>query len=98
MTAETALEPILLDVDLSVEEYDLQLDIPTDMEVELETAFKIVEGDIYEGEYAAIPSFDEQVFPTGNKLMKKDFEVTKIPVFRTSNPSGGNTVYIGGMF
>ena len=37
MTNETALEPILLDVDMSVEEYDLEMDSGEEHELEMDS-------------------------------------------------------------
>ena len=94
----TALEPILLDVDLTVEEYDLEIDDGASYDVELDTVIKVITitGDMYDGAYQAIPTFEDQVFMTKNKTMRNDFEVVQIPVSRTANPQGGNTVFIGG--
>lgn len=50
----------------------------------------------YEGEYTVVPElYDAQVLPTRNKAMRDDVIVTAIPVTRTSNPYGGDTVVIG---
>lgn len=94
----TALEPILLDVDVSVEEYDLDVEEAEAYDCDIETVIKVtpIEGDMYDGAYQAIPTFEDQVFLTKNKTMRNDFEVVQIPVSRTANPQGGNTVFIGG--
>lgn len=50
----------------------------------------------YEGEYTVVPElYDAQVLPTRNKAMRDDVIVMAIPVTRTSNPYGGDTVVIG---
>ena len=54
-------------------------------------------GDVYHGAYTAIPTFEQQVFATRGRLMQDDFGVTAIEVSSVSNPSGGNTIYIGGI-
>lgn len=94
----TALEPIYLDVDYSYEEYELIVDDGDEYDVELDTVINVVTvtGDMYDGTYQATPTFEDQVFLTKNKTMRNDFEVVQIPVSRTANPQGGNTVFIGG--
>lgn len=52
---------------------------------------------IYTGPYEAIPSFENQILGTSNKLMTSDVEVEAIYVSSVTNPAGGNTVYIGGI-
>lgn len=54
--------------------------------------------DYYEGAYAARPDWAEQTFATRGKTMRRDFNVTSIPVYDTSNPAGGVTITIGGEF
>lgn len=50
----------------------------------------------YEGEYSVVPQlYDATVLPTRNKAMRDDVIVTAIPVTRTNNPYGGDTVVIG---
>ena len=48
----------------------------------------------YDGEYKVIPSPNEQVLKTANRIMKNDVTITAIPYFDVSNNSGGSTVYI----
>ena len=50
----------------------------------------------YDGSYYVLPSFDSQTLETNGLLMNDDVTVDAIYVSRTSNPSGGITVYIGG--
>lgn len=59
---------------------------------------KVPTGDPYEGEYNVMPSFKDQVLETSQKLMKDDVTVYAIQVSKVGNLSGGNTVYIGGIF
>lgn len=54
-------------------------------------------GEEYDGDYEVIPKFTEEVLKTQNKLMKDNVVVYPIEVARVSNPSGGTTVYIGGI-
>lgn len=49
----------------------------------------------YEGSYAVTPRLYEQSLDTNGKKMKDDVKVYEIPVIRTSNLQGGQTVLIG---
>lgn len=50
----------------------------------------------YLGEYEVEPSVKNQsILETKGKLMIDDVTVKKLPLFKTSNESGGVTVYIG---
>lgn len=51
----------------------------------------------YEGPYRVDPKFEEIVLNTKNKTLKDNVCVNPIDVQRVSNPSGGRTVYIGGV-
>ena len=51
----------------------------------------------YEGPYSADPSFSSQTLETADKHMTRDVVINAIEVSRTTNPSGGTTVYIGGI-
>lgn len=52
---------------------------------------------VYPGPYTINPEFEDQVLDTSQKMMTDDVTVKAIAVSRTSNPSGGITVYIGGL-
>ena len=52
--------------------------------------------DTYDGTYEVTPTFSKQTLNTYNKLMTDDLTVRPIEVSRTSNPQGGNTIFIGG--
>lgn len=62
--------------------------------------YGVGEGDaspIYEGDYNVLPlAFQETVLQTKNKKLVNDIVIKEIPYYETSNPSGGNTVYIAG--
>ena len=51
----------------------------------------------YDGTYEVTPTFSKQTLNTYNKLMTDDLTVRPIEVSRTSNPQGGNTIFIGGI-
>lgn len=50
----------------------------------------------YDGTYEVTPTFSRQTLNTHDKLMTDDLTVRPIEVSRTSNPQGGNTIFIGG--
>ena len=54
-------------------------------------------GEEYDGDYKVTPKFTEEVLKTKNKIMKDNVLVYPIEVARVSNPSGGTTIYIGGI-
>lgn len=54
--------------------------------------------DIYKGDYIVGPSFSTTILETKGKLMISNVTVTPIQVLKTTNLSGGKTVYIGGIF
>lgn len=56
-----------------------------------------VGGDPYTGDYTVNPDFSEKILETKGKAMDEDVTVNPIGVTRVSNPSGGTTVYIGGI-
>ena len=68
-----------------------------DLDVDMGQVMEVPTSPPYKGEYEVIPKFTEEVLKTKNKLMKDNVVVYPIEVARVSNPSGGTTVYIGGM-
>ena len=55
----------------------------------------VVGVDPYMGDYAITPRMFVQTLDTYGKQMTDDVTVNEIPVTRTSNPEGGQTVLIG---
>lgn len=51
----------------------------------------------YEGEYVVNPDFERQTLETANKILTDDITVNPIYVSRTTNKTGGKTIYIGGV-
>ena len=49
----------------------------------------------YTGDYDVTPKFSKTTLATKDKTMADDVTVRAIPVSRTTNPSGGKTIYIG---
>ena len=76
---------------------DMSLSIPVDGETG--TVIKVVERDAptYTGQTVVNPDFDGIVLETAQKIVLSDITVNPIQVSRTSNSSGGTTVYIGGL-
>jgi len=48
----------------------------------------------YEGAYNVTPKTSAQTLPTKEKYLTDDVNVEAIPIYETSNSSGGTTVYI----
>lgn len=51
--------------------------------------------DYYTGEYEVDPTFSSQVLETKDKFMSDDVTINAIAVQSVTNPSGGNTIFIG---
>lgn len=50
----------------------------------------------YSGEYIITPlAFEQTTLETTGKLMRDDVTVLEIPYYRSSNPHGGDTIFIG---
>lgn len=63
--------------------------------VDSDIIIKIADADEYEGEYVIIPlAYDQQILDTKDKLCRENIIVKEVPLWETSNLSGGNTVYI----
>lgn len=82
------------------DESPIKLKVKDESKVSLAVEEQIIFGgggdyEDYDGPYTAVPRFVNQVFDTMDKHMVDDFTVEAIEVSRTSNPSGGKTVYIG---
>lgn len=57
---------------------------------------KVIDGEAgrYEGLYEATPSWDEQVYPTADKVLFDDFTVHSIVKLEVPNIAGGLTLTI----
>lgn len=55
-------------------------------------------GEPYDGPYTVTPDFETQELATKDKILKDNVTVDPIAVARVENPSGGKTIYIGGIF
>lgn len=77
-----------------------------DFRAEITQCFPVLSGNVYratqdggtpyEGPYQVMPKFTHQTLSTKGMKMIDDVTVDPITVSRTSNPSGGKTIYIGG--
>lgn len=74
--------PILMDVDISPEEYYLEIETEHEISVEVGTTIQIVPPGIgyYEGPYVVDPDIVEKTLPTENKLMTDNVIVHEIPM------------------
>ena len=87
LTVDKLLNEFELTVDKLLNEFELIVD--SDIIV------KVANADDYEGEYVIIPlAYDQQVLDTKDKFCKENIIVKEVPLWETSNLSGGNTVYI----
>lgn len=64
---------------------------------EIQKVTEYIGGELYSGAYEVTPNFDTQTLETAKKTLKEDITIHPITVSRTSNQSGGNTIYIGGI-
>lgn len=55
-------------------------------------------GEPYDGPYTVTPDFEKQELATKDRLLKDNVTVDPIAVARVENPSGGKTIFIGGIF
>lgn len=79
-------EAVDFDIAFSGETVDLGVD----------TEIRAVTLEEYDGAYVVIPKVSqEQVLETKNKAMTDNVTVYEIPITRTTNPHGGQTVLIG---
>lgn len=89
-----------LEISLDVDDYDemsFELEVDdADISIDLDMDMDIVTGGaaIYTGAYEVTPNMSEQILETKNKIMADDVTVHQVPVYRTTNVSGGVTVYI----
>lgn len=72
--------PILLDVELSVEDYDLEI-ATDDYDLDFDSAIVVRQftEDDYEGPYVVVPSEQEQTLYTENKVLRKNVTVKEVP-------------------
>lgn len=80
----------------SEDNVDLVIDQGDSLELVMDNGGGESHHDIYNGPYTVYPDpSDIQIFQTNDKLMAQNVLAMPIPFFRTSNSSGGDTIYIG---
>lgn len=92
------ITPIIVPMQVAVSRVQIPMDVSAShvgIPMAVDVAYQLVEGDDYEGPYEVTPHFAEQTLPTYGKLMRDDVTVHIIPVVRTANPYGGDTIVIG---
>ena len=79
--SEQAPDVIYLEVELSVEEYDLEVETGDSYDMELETELVVYEvsGDEYEGPYTVTPTQSTQTLSTAFKTCVNNIVVNPIP-------------------
>ena len=65
------------------------------LNMQLGVAYEMELTPVYDGEYEVTPRIYEQTLETEGKKMNDDVTVYEIPITRTTNPHGGQTVLIG---
>lgn len=66
------------------------------IECEVSQSIGVLYYDHYYGSYKVVPAWNDQELKTKNLVMDDDLVVDAIGMSVTQNPSGGNTVCIGG--
>ena len=91
--------PIEIELDVSVPHIEFSVSSNPAVELGISTAIEVSETPSpipeYTGSYEVTPHFREQMLATNGYRMTDDVTVHTIPVVRTSNPQGGQTVLIG---
>ena len=81
---------IKLDIDTFILKYFLSIRFITVIPPDISGDYPL-----YSGQYTVTPKAKEsQVLPTAKTVLLNDVTVKKVPLYQTSNTSGGNTVYI----
>lgn len=90
----------MIDVRITPKRPRLKIDFPgstkPDIEVDIKAPHSGTEYPFYDGPTTVRPEAHElQILQTEKKAVMENIMVLPIPYFETSNPYGGNTVYIG---
>lgn len=89
---------VVLDGELSLlVAQDGDCDLLTEQDGEIGIITAISDRPAYTGPTEVDPEFNAIVLPTAQKTVLSDITVNAIQVESVSNPSGGRTVYIGGI-
>ncbi len=90
--------PITIPMNISASRQVIPMSVTASRQVipmSLGAAYITIAGEEYDGAYEVIPRLYAQSLDTDGKLMRDDVTVYEIPVTRTTNPHGGQTVLIG---
>ena len=74
------------------------LGTPAAIGIGFHVSVREVGGEPYDGPYTVTPDFETQELATKDRVLKDNVTVDPIAVARVENPSGGKTIYIGGIF
>ena len=64
------------------------------LEIDIGPVSVLADAPAYDGPYEVTPKVEEQILDTSGKIMTDTVTVHQVPVWRTANGTGGNTVYI----
>ena len=81
--------------DVSItDDADGDLEVISDGELGIIT--EVIGGDLpyYTGAYVVTPTMEQQSLDTKDKILTNNVTIKKIPMYETTNLSGGTTVYI----
>ena len=91
-------EPQVIDTVVTVDD-EIVITVEDNSEVfNIETDVVVVHSDAlpyYTGDYEIDPTFSSQTLETKDKSMSDDVTIKAIAVQSVTNPSGGNTIFIG---
>ena len=93
-------DTVVLDGEVSLlNQIDGIIDLNVEIEGEVGVITKVVEHDlpVYTGATTVKPDLNGTVLKTAQKIVLSDITVNPIQVESVSNPTGGRTVYIGGI-
>lgn len=92
------LIPIVVPMSITASETVVPMSVNQNTEVitmQISSCYIVQPADLYEGAYEVTPRLFLQSLDTNNKILERDVTVYEIPISRTSNPQGGQTVLIG---
>lgn len=90
----------VIDITITPRNPEVGIDVPSStkerVDVDVGAPHSGVEYPIYHGPTSVKPeAYEMQILETEDTTVKENIVVLPIPYFQTSNPQGGNTVYIG---
>lgn len=90
----------MIEVEITSKHPEISIDLThgqkKQVEIEIGPPHSGVAYPVYNGPISVIPeAYDMQILQTEKKSVMENIVVLPIPYFQTSNPQGGNTVYIG---